>query len=321
MRLVSIDEGEHGACGALLADGQILHLRRAARRDGIEAWLPGTMRELLAAGPDGLAVVAEVIARAAHPGERARLRELGALLPPHARLLAPVPRPGLVVAAGLAYRSHLAEMAGTPAPPYPTAFMKSPHSIAAPGSAVDLPAAHAECVDYEGELAVVFGRRCHGVGRDEALDYVAGYTLANDMSARDWVRDVWSAKTPWEARLTWEVNLMGKQFDGFTPCGPALLTADEVPDLGALHLATRLNGRLMQSAPLSDLIFDLPATISHLSRWYTFEPGDMLLTGTPAGVGVGREPPVFMREGDVVEVEVERIGVLRNTIARARPGQ
>ena len=139
---------------------------------------------------------------------------------------------------------------------------------------------------------------------------------ANDISARDWIPGVVAATQPWEARQTWELNIMGKQFDGFTPLGPVLLTADEVPDPGQLDITTRLNGKVMQHAPVSDLIFRLEDTISYLSRWYTFRPGDVLLTGTPAGVGVGRRPPVFMRAGDVVEVDIIGIGTLRNTMVQ-----
>jgi acylpyruvate hydrolase len=319
MKLVTIDVGAGGVPGAILRSGEVLHLPRAAQPGTVEAWLPDSTAGILSAGKAGLTVVRQIVERVEAMDEpsRQRLRAAGTLTGEATRLLAPVPQPRLVVAAGLAYRSHLAEMAGTPAPSHPTGFMKSPNSIAAPDAEVHLPPDADGHVDYEGELAVVFGSTCHAVTRECALDYVAGYTIANDISARDWVRAVWEAKAPWEARLTWEVNIMGKQFSSFTPLGPALLTADEVPDPTALHLTTRLNGEVMQSAPVSDLIFDLGTTIAHFSRWYTFEPGDVLLTGTPAGVGVGRKPPVFMRAGDVVDITVSGIGTLSNTIRRS----
>lgn len=317
MKLVTIDSVAAGVPGALLASGEILHLGKAALQGSLEAWLPTSVKAILQAGEEGLAIARRIVARVAATGdaERALLRARGALTSQETPLLAPIPDPSLVVAAGLAYRSHLAEMSGTPTPPHPTAFMKSPGSITGPGALVTVPAGASQCIDYEGELAVVFGRACHCVEARDALGYVAGYVAANDISARDWVRDVWAAQTPWDARRTWEVNIMGKQFPGFTPLGPVLLTADEVPDPAGLGITTRLNGRVMQSAKVSDLIFELADTIAFLSRWYRFQPGDVLLTGTPAGVGVGRKPPVFMHEGDTVEVEIDGIGVLRNHIA------
>jgi acylpyruvate hydrolase len=320
MRLVTVDTVGGGAPAAVLRSGDVALLQRVAEQGSAEAWIPCSVRAILESGDEGLAIVRRLVARVEHKGEdeRQHLRARGDLCAPGVRLLAPLPQPCLIVAAGLAYKSHLAEMAGTPTPPHPTAFTKSPNAIVGPDSDVLLPRGATECVDYEGELAVVFGRACHDATPAAAMRCVAGYTVANDISARDWVREVWAAKAPWEARLTWEVNIMGKQFDGFLPLGPALLTADEAPDVSALHLTTRLNGTVMQSAPVSDLIFELGDTIAYLSRWYTFRPGDVLLTGTPAGVGVGRKPPVFMRAGDVVEVEVEGIGVLRNFI-RAAP--
>ncbi len=316
MRLVTIDSGRTGTPGAILQNGEILHLGRAAASGTVEAWLPTSLQAILEAGPDGLALVRRMVERAEHAAlpERARMRTQGIVLPADTRLLAPLPNPSLMVAAGLAYRSHLAEMSGTPQPEHPTAFMKSPGSITGPGAAVTAPPGAAQHLDYEGELAVVFGRDCHCVSPERAMEHVAGYTVANDISARDWVREVWGATAPWQARLTWEVNIMGKQFPGFTPLGPALLIAEDVPDVTALTITTRLNGQVMQSAPVSDLIFELGQTIAYLSRWYRFRPGDVLLTGTPAGVGVGRKPPVFMAPGDVIEVEIDPIGCLRNTI-------
>ncbi|HEX6705819.1 MAG TPA: fumarylacetoacetate hydrolase family protein [Albitalea sp.] len=316
MKLVTIAQGSSGTSGAMLRSGEILNFSRAAAAGTLEAWIPADLSAILAAGPQGLALVRAAVANVEEGDDelRRRLRHALALTAPDTPLLSPLPAPRLLLAAGLAYKSHLAEMAGTPTPKQPTAFMKSPHSVTGPGAAVALPSEAGEHVDYEGELAVVFGSECHRVTPDQAMACVAGYMAANDISARDWIPAVVGATQPWEARHSWEVNIMGKQFDGFTPLGPVLLTADEVPDPGRLEITTRLNGKPMQHAPVSDLIFELGQTISHFSRWYTFRPGDVLLTGTPAGVGVGRKPPVFMRAGDVVEVEITGIGTLRNTI-------
>jgi acylpyruvate hydrolase len=307
MQLLTIDDVPGGSIGARLSDGSILHLGHAAKPGSVEAWLPRDMITLLDGGPQGLRIVADIVARA-EAGE-----ESAALLPPDARLLAPVPRPRFILAAGLAYKSHLAEMSGTPQPPHPTGFMKTPTSVSGPSAGLKLPPRASEQVDFEGELACVFGRTCHNVSQEEALSYLAGYTVANDFSARDWVKPVWAATIPWEARLTWEVNIMGKQFNGFTALGPVITTTDQIPDPSVLQLTTRLNGNVMQNSPISDLIFPIAEMIAHFSQWYMFMPGDVMLTGTPAGVGVSRTPPVFVRPGDVVEVQISQIGIL-NTI-------
>lgn len=313
MRLVSIDDrgAGNGSAGAILASGDIVQLGRAALPGTLEAWLPDTLLGILRAGPAGLAIVRGIVERAeALTGaDAAAARASGRILPAITRLQAPIGTPAMVLAAGLAYKSHLAEMAGTPAPPHPTAFLKTAASVAGPGP-VALPPQAADQVDYEGELAVVFGRPCHAVTAAEALDHVAGYTAANDLSARDWVRDVWSAERPWDARRTWEVNIMGKQFPGFTALGPALVTTDEIPDPSALRLRTLLNGEVMQDASIDDMIFPIAEVIAWFSRWHSFQPGDVLLTGTPAGVGVGRSPQRFVRPGDRVVVEIDRIGAL-----------
>lgn len=313
MRLVSIDDRRDsgGSAGAVLASGEIVQLGRAALSGTVEAWLPDTLLAILRGGPPGLAVVRGIIARsdALTADDAAAARAGGMILPATTRLQAPIGSPAMILAAGLAYRSHLAEMAGTPTPPHPTAFLKTAASITGPGP-VTLPPQARDQVDYEGELAVVFGRHCHAVTAAEALDYVAGYTAANDLSARDWVRDVWSAEAPWDARRTWEVNIMGKQFPGFTALGPVLTTTDEIPDPAALRLRTLLNGEVMQDALIDDLIFPVAEMIAWFSRWHSFAPGDVLLTGTPAGVGIGRSPPRFIRPGDRVSVEIDRVGAL-----------
>ena len=313
MQLVTIDDVPEGSPGARLRSGEILHLLRAARRGTIESWLPASLTHILEGGERALDVVRAIVERveSTPAGNREALRRDGTLRAGDTRLQAPIPNPRLIVAAGLAYKSHLAEMAGTPAPPHPTAFLKSPNSLSWPDAHLSLPPQASEAVDYEGELACVFGRACHRVSSSEALSYLAGYTAANDLSARDWAKSVWAATAPWEARLTWEVNIMGKQLPGFTALGPVLTTTDDIPDPSALRLTTRLNGTVMQAAPISDLIFPIAEVIAYLSCWYTFLPGDVLLTGTPSGVGIGRKPPVFIRAADVVEVEIDRIGTLR----------
>jgi acylpyruvate hydrolase len=316
MKLVTIDNSVNGCSGAVLQSGEILHFGKTADFHSLETWIPDSTRAILEAGKSGLSLVSQMVDRIENVSDskRDQLRERGAITSSRTRLLTPIPNPRLIVAAGLAFKSHLAEMSGTPTPANPTAFMKSVNSIVGSDSAIRMPPDASTCIDYEGELAVVFGRTCHAVHANEAMSYVAGYMAANDVSARDWVKPVWEAKEAWPARQTWEVNIMGKQFESFTPLGPVLTTADDVPDAAALQLTTRLNGTVMQNAFISDLIFSLTETIAYFSKWYTFRPGDILLTGTPAGVGVGRKPAVFMKAGDVIEVEVSHIGTLRNTL-------
>jgi acylpyruvate hydrolase len=313
MHLATLDDRPQGSPGVRLQSGEFLHLLQYAEQGTLEAWLPSSVKLILEGGGDALGIIRRMIDRCESMStqRRERLRGRGTIRPADTRLLAPIAQPSMILAAGLAYRSHLAEMAGTPAPPHPTAFMKSPGSVSAPNAVVQIPPQAPSQVDYEGELACVFGRRCHNVNASDALAYLAGYTVANDFSARDWARSVWTATGAWEARLTWEVNIMGKQLPGFTALGPVLTTADEIPDPAALHLTTRLNDQVMQSVEVSDLIFPIADVIAYFSRWYTFQPGDVLLTGTPAGVGIGRKPPVFIKPGDCVEVEVSGIGCLR----------
>jgi acylpyruvate hydrolase len=316
MKLVTIRGTAGGAAGAILPTGEILNLQLSALQGTVEAWIPSSLRGILDAGPAGLDVVRRMVDRVQGLGAAGlqALRAQGSLLPSGTPLLAPLPAPRLLVAAGLAYHQHLKEMSNTPMPKRPTAFMKSVNSITGPDAEVLIPAQAPDHVDYEGELAIVFGSRCYRVSPEAAPACIAGYTAANDISARDWIPDVFAAKGPWDGRQSWEVNIMGKQLPGFTPLGPALVTADEFADIGAAKLETRLNGKVMQSVTFDDLIFTMAQTVSYLSQWYAFEPGDVLLTGTPAGVGVGREPAVFVHAGDVVEIEIERIGILRTTL-------
>jgi 2-keto-4-pentenoate hydratase/2-oxohepta-3-ene-1,7-dioic acid hydratase in catechol pathway len=209
-------------------------------------------------------------------------------------LLPPVPDPDKIVCIGLNYRAHAAE-AGIELPDTPTFFAKFRNALAAPGAHVSLPAA-SEKVDYEAEVAFVIGRRCNGVFCEEASQYVAGYMLFNDLSARD----VQFATPQW---------MPGKVFDGSAPCGPALVTEDEVAG-GAISFSLTLNGTEMQAASTDDLIFDVPELVSHLSNLMTLEPGDIVATGTPAGVGSTRQPRVWLKPGDEIVISSPQLGRL-----------
>jgi 2-keto-4-pentenoate hydratase/2-oxohepta-3-ene-1,7-dioic acid hydratase in catechol pathway len=215
-------------------------------------------------------------------------------------LLPPVPDPDKIVCIGLNYRSHAAE-AGIDPPEQPTFFAKFRNALAPTGSPVALPAA-SEKVDYEAEIAFVVGRRCNEVSPGEALDAVAGYTLLNDLSARD----LQFATPQW---------MPGKVFDGSAPCGPALVTPDEAGAPDAIEFALDLNGERMQEASTSDLIFSVAELIARLSRWMTLEPGDIVSTGTPSGVGSVRKPRVWLKPGDEIVITSPTLGELRTTIA------
>jgi acylpyruvate hydrolase len=240
-------------------------------------------------------------------GELLRRRGLPAEPPPgdpipldSIALLPPVVDPQKIVCLGLNYRSH-AEEAGLEAPAVPTFFAKWPNALAAPGSDVPLPA-YSQKVDYEAEVAFVIGRRCRDVPEADALDAIAGYTLLNDLSARDY-----QFKTP-----QWGP---GKVFDGSAPCGPALVTPDDAGPPDGIEISLTLNGERMQSASTADLIHSIPAVVAYLSKLMTLEPGDLVSTGTPAGVGSVREPRVWLKPGDVVVVESPQLGRLETRLA------
>lgn len=215
------------------------------------------------------------------------------------RFLPPVPRPQKILAIGANYRAHCEE-SGTPIPQKPLVFVKVPSALTAHGEAILYPRITRE-LDYEGELAVVIGRRARHVPAEEALHYVAGYTILNDVTARDLQR----TEGQW-ARA--------KGCDTFAPCGPWLVTADEIADPQALVIETRVNGELRQRGSTGEMIFPIPTLIAHISAAMTLLPGDIITTGTPAGVGVYRQPPGLLQPGDEVSVRIEGIGELRNRV-------
>jgi 2-keto-4-pentenoate hydratase/2-oxohepta-3-ene-1,7-dioic acid hydratase in catechol pathway len=220
------------------------------------------------------------------------------------KLLAPVV-PANLLAIGLNYKKH-AEEGGRAAPEKPVLFIKANSSVQNPGDTIEIPQHLAsQEVDFECELAVVIGRRCKNATRANALDYVLGYTGANDVSARDWQRKPWGGGQWCQA----------KSFDTFCPLGPALVLKDEIPDPNALRIRSVLNGQVMQDWSTEDMIFDVPTLIEFLSGSKTLLPGTVILTGTPHGVGFARTPPVFMHAGDTITIEIEKIGALTNPVA------
>jgi 2-keto-4-pentenoate hydratase/2-oxohepta-3-ene-1,7-dioic acid hydratase in catechol pathway len=215
------------------------------------------------------------------------------------KLLAPLPRPPKIICVGLNYRDH-AEESKMEIPSVPTIFCKFPTSVIGPGDNIVLPKNSVK-PDYEGEFAFVVGKRGRHVAAADWKDYVFGYTILNDVSARDWQM----ATTQW---------MMGKTFDTFAPFGPALVTADEIADPHALDISTTIGGETLQNSNTRHLIFKIPDLIAHLSAVFTLEPGDIVSTGTPAGVGFSRNPPRWLRPGDEVVVRVQGLGELRNPV-------
>jgi len=217
---------------------------------------------------------------------------------------APVPRPGKIVCVGLNYRDH-AEESGLAVPKVPVIFSKFSTCVIAPGEPVVIPTT-SERVDYEAELAIVIGRRAKHVSASRAYEYVLGYTAFNDVTARDFQ----FGDGQWQR---------GKSCDTFAPMGQTIVTTDEIPDPHTLRITLELNGTVMQESNTDQLIFRVPEMIEFISASITLEPGDVVATGTPAGVGFARKPPVFLKPGDKMEVDIERIGRLGNPIVAAEP--
>jgi 2-keto-4-pentenoate hydratase/2-oxohepta-3-ene-1,7-dioic acid hydratase in catechol pathway len=252
---------------------------------------PALQRDMVAFLAAGAAALDA--ARAAVARSRARLPLADV------RFEAPVPRPGKFLAIGLNYADHVAE-SGMERPAIPVYFNKQTTCVVGPFDAVHLPRV-SPLLDYEGELGFVIGRRCRHVPRERAHEVIAGYVVVNDVSVRDW-----QLRTP--------TMTMGKSFDTHGPMGPWLVTADEVGDPHALELRTWVNGELRQHSNTRELVFDCFAQVEHLSTAFTLEPGDVVTTGTPAGVGGAMRPPRFLGDGDVVRVEIERVGRIENRV-------
>ncbi len=280
MRLVTVDD-DGGRTGLVVGD-EIVDLTDPA------VGLPDSMVALLALGEDGL----DAARRA--PTTTARRLPLDG-----ATVLAPVPRPPSFVAIARNYDAHIREL-GHERPEFQTWFSKQPTCVIGPGAAIEVPRA-SSTVDYEGELGMVIGRRCRHVPADRALEVVAGYTVVNDVSVRDWQ---WRAPT----------MMMGKGFDTHGPCGPWLVTADEVADPQDRSVRTWVNDELRQDGTTADMIFTCADMIEHLSTAFTLEPGMVISTGTPAGVAAGGDPPRWLVAGDTVTVTVEGIGTLTNPV-------
>ncbi len=212
---------------------------------------------------------------------------------------APILRPPKILAVGLNYKDHIAET-GRDTPEFPMIFNKQSTSVTGPASVIHLPHV-SDKLDYEGELAIVIGRRCRHVPKSRAAEVIVGYTIAHDVSVRDWQRRV-------------PTFTMGKSFDTHCPLGPCIVTADEIGDPHGLELQTWVNGESRQHSNTRELLFDCFDLIEHLSTAFTLEPGDIISTGTPGGVGVAMKPPKFLKAGDVVKISIDKIGTLENSV-------
>ncbi len=279
MRLATYDR--NGQAGIGIVDGQQIF---AIQGPG----MPATMLELIQGGGSTLDKVKTAFTRG----------DFKPLAMADAKLKAPMNNPGKIMAIGHNYMDHIREQ-NAPVPAYPILFAKYPTSIIGLDETISWDEALTKQVDIEAELCVVIGKKARRIGEANALDYVFGYTVLNDVSARDlqygdkqWIR--------------------GKSLDTFCPLGPVIVTADEIPDPQALHLSSRINDFVMQDSSTKEMIFSVKYLIAYLSRAFTLEPGDLIASGTPNGVGHYRKPPIYLKDGDLITIEVERIGKLAN---------
>lgn len=288
MKLVTFRHQSQSSVGAWVS-----HAGRELVFDlnALDARLPADMLAFLAAGQPAIDLARAVVAQAA-PAQGFDLQTVA--------LQAPIPRPGKIIAIGQNYLEHAKE-SGASKPPFPIIFGKYTNTVIGPGEPIVIPAAVTK-PDYEGELAVVIGRRGRNIPEAEALSYVAGYMPLHDVSARDWQ----NRTGQW---------VIGKTPDTFCPMGPALVTADEVPDPQNLRLRTVIGDEVLQEGYTGDMIFSVAHLIADMTQVMTLEPGDVIATGTPSGVGFARSPAEFLQPGDVVECEVEGVGKLRNRVA------
>ncbi len=284
MRIAAFEKDGKAGLGIVTGHGDGAMIQPVSS-DGPE---PLTIRGLLDAGGNALA-------------DLATAPSLGPALPvSQVKLCAPIPKPGKVLAIGLNYQAHVEET-GREVHPHQIWFNKQRTCVTGPHDPIDKPVA-SDMVDYEGELVVVISKRCRHVPADRVHEVIAGYMVGNDVSVRDWQR-----RTP--------TMQMGKSFDTHGPTGPWLVTADEIADPQALTIETRVNGEVRQSSSTSKMIHSIAQQIEHLTTAFTLEPGDLIFTGTPHGVGVAMDPPQFLKDGDAVRIEISGIGAIENPVA------
>lgn len=288
MRLCTIQSGGKAVVGVKTDNGKIIDLSKQMPRG------PKSVVEILAGGRK---LQQAVLKACAKPKAGATVSEKSA------KYLPPVPNPGKILCIGLNYRKH-AEETGSAIPDYPLVFTRFNNTLV-PHNGKLLRPSHSKQFDWEAELAVIIGKKCRNVPKAKALGVIAGYACFNDGSLRDWQRKSGGQFT------------LGKGFDGTGGFGPDIVTSDELPPGGSpLRIMTRVNGKTMQDSSTDDLIFDVPTLVHELSKVMTLDPGDVIITGTPSGVAMARKPPNWLKPGDVCEIEIEKIGVLRNPIVQ-----
>lgn len=306
MRLVTYAYRGWVRAGAVF-DGWVVDLQRAgAQLFGARAGalIPPTVKGILELGPESLNLAGQAVeaVRANFTREADRFQAEGILFSlREVQLRPPVPNPAKIICLGLNYRDH-AEEAGAPIPEVPELFAKYPNALVGAGEPIRIPRVTSQ-VDYEAELAVVIGRRGRYISEADAYEYVAGYTAFNDVSARDF-------------QFRGRQWMPGKIFDGFAPTGPWLVTRDEVPDPHSLEISLEIGEERLQHSNTAHMIFKIPQVIAFISQILTLEPGDIIATGTPAGVGFARKPPRFLQPGEVVRVVIDKIGTLENPVVR-----
>lgn len=288
MRLCTIQNGGKAVVGVKTGNGKIIDLSKQMPRG------PKSVVEILAGGKKLQQAVLKACAKP----------KAGATVPEKsAKYLPPVPNPGKILCIGLNYRKH-AEETGSKIPDYPLVFTRFNNTLV-PHNGKLLRPSHSKQFDWEAELAVIIGKKCRNVPKAKALSVIAGYACFNDGSLRDWQRKSGGQFT------------LGKGFDGTGGFGPDIVTSDELPPGGSpLRIMTRVNGKTMQDSSTDDLIFDVPTLVHELSKVMTLDPGDVIITGTPSGVAMARKPPNWLKPGDVCEIEIEKIGVLRNPVVQ-----
>ncbi|MCA0250373.1 MAG: fumarylacetoacetate hydrolase family protein [Proteobacteria bacterium] len=288
MRLCTIQSGGKAVVGVKTGNGKIVDLSKQMPRG------PKSVVEILAGGRK---LQQAVLKACAKPKAGATVSEKSA------KYLPPVPNPGKILCIGLNYRKH-AEETGSAIPDYPLVFTRFNNTLV-PHNGKLLRPSHSKQFDWEAELAVIIGKKCRNVPKAKALSVIAGYACFNDGSLRDWQRKSGGQFT------------LGKGFDGTGGFGPDIVTSDELPPGGSpLRIMTRVNGKTMQDSSTDDLIFDVPTLVHELSKVMTLDPGDVIITGTPSGVAMARKPPNWLKPGDVCEIEIEKIGVLRNPVVQ-----
>lgn len=285
MRLATLQTPQ-GPRAAILDRGRYIDM------NALDSGFPADLKEFLASG-------AELMARARSLTQKTGVKSWDL----STRLLAPILNPQKIICLGLNYRDHAAETKA-PLPKDPILFSKYPSAIIGPDAPIVLPPVSKE-VDYEAELVVVIGKEGRNIPEGKALQHVAGYTVGHDVSARDW-----------QLKKDGKQWMAGKTFDTFAPLGPHLVTSDEISNPHTLAIQLRLNGQVMQASNTKEMIFGVAFVVSYLSQIFTLTPGDLIFTGTPPGVGMARNPPVYLKHGDVVEVEIENLGVLRNPVVQ-----